>query len=90
VQEFACPSRTLVRQWLRPRPDPAPIRPSRRAHQAAAGVDNIRRTIEERLGVRVEPLDFRGSSLRERMKSAPDLLDALAPALGIVLRERVA
>jgi len=60
------------------------------AHQAAAGVDNIRRTIEERLGVRVEPLDFRGSSLRERMKSAPDLLDALAPALGIVLRERVA
>ena len=60
------------------------------AHEAGAGVDNIRQTIEERLGVRVEPLDFRGSSLRERIKSTPDLLDALAPALGIVIRERVA
>lgn len=60
------------------------------AHQTGSGVDNIRQTIEERLGVRVEPLDFRGSSLRERIKSAPELLDALAPALGIVLRERVA
>ena len=60
------------------------------SHQDGAGLDNIRQTIEERLGVRVEPLDFRGSSLRERIKSTPDLLDALAPALGIVLRERVA
>jgi Tfp pilus assembly PilM family ATPase len=60
------------------------------AQQAGSGVDDIRQTIEERLGVRVEPLDFRGSTLRQRMSSAPDLLDALAPALGIVLRERVA
>jgi hypothetical protein len=60
------------------------------AQQGGSGVETIRQTIEERLGVKVEPLDFRGSSLRERIKSTPDLLDALAPALGIVLRERVA
>lgn len=49
------------------------------------------RAIEERIGVPVEPLDFRGSaSMRDRISAGPELLDALAPAVGIVLRERVA
>ncbi|HTM27430.1 MAG TPA: pilus assembly protein PilM [Vicinamibacterales bacterium] len=53
--------------------------------------DRLRRTLEERMGVRVEPLDFRGTaSMRDRIAAGPDLLDALAPALGVVLRERVA
>ena len=47
--------------------------------------------IEERIGVPVEPLDFRGSaSMRDRISAGSELLDALAPAVGIVLRERVA
>ena len=59
--------------------------------QAELTVDEIRQGIEERMGVRVEPLDLAGlSSLRDRLKASPDLLDTLAPALGIVLRERVA
>jgi hypothetical protein len=39
----------------------------------------------------VEPLDFRGTAaLRDRIGAAPELLDSLAPAVGVVLRERVA
>jgi type IV pilus assembly protein PilM len=53
--------------------------------------DMMRRRIEERLGAKVEPVDFRGTvPIRDRIAAAPDLLDALAPALGILLRERVA
>lgn len=48
-----------------------------------------RRQIEERLGVRVEPLDVRsGITLRERITAGPALLDALAPAVGVLLRDR--
>jgi type IV pilus assembly protein PilM len=61
------------------------------AHQSGQIVDGIRDGIEERIGAKVEPLELGGgASLRERMKGTPELLDALAPALGIVLRERVA
>lgn len=53
--------------------------------------ERLRRTIEERMGVRVEPLDFRGAAaMRDRIAAGPDLLDSLAPAVGVVLRERVA
>jgi type IV pilus assembly protein PilM len=53
--------------------------------------DRLRRTLEERMGVRVEPLDFRGTAaMRDRIAADADLLDALAPAVGVVLRERVA
>jgi type IV pilus assembly protein PilM len=53
--------------------------------------ERLRRTIEERIGTRVEPLDFRGAAeIRDRIKAGPDLLDALAPAVGVLLRERVA
>lgn len=53
--------------------------------------ERVRRALEERMGVRVEPLDFRGTAaLRDRIGAAPELLDALAPAVGVVLRERAA
>jgi len=53
--------------------------------------ERFRRGLEERLGVRVEPLDFRATAaMRDRISAGADLLDTLAPAVGIVLRERVA
>ena len=61
---------------------------------SARGADvgeRVRRALEERMGVRVEALDFRGTAaLRDRIGAAPELLDALAPAVGVVLRERAA
>jgi hypothetical protein len=53
--------------------------------------ERLRRNLEERMGVRVEALDFRGTAaMRDRIGAGSDLLDALAPAVGVVLRERVA
>jgi type IV pilus assembly protein PilM len=53
--------------------------------------DRLRRGLEERMGAKVEPLDFRATTpLRDRIAAGPDLLDTLAPALGVILRERVA
>lgn len=47
-----------------------------------------RRQIEERLGVKAEILDVRkGVTLRDRIAAGPDVLDALAPAVGILLRD---
>lgn len=61
---------------------------------SARGADvgeRLRRTLEERMGVRVEPLDFRNAAgMRDRIAAGPDLLDTLAPAVGVVIRERVA
>ena len=51
----------------------------------------IRRSLEERLGSKIESLDFRTTvPIRDRISVGPELLDALAPALGVLLRERVA
>jgi type IV pilus assembly protein PilM len=52
--------------------------------------DWIRRSIEERLESRIESLDFRNTvPIRDRIGAGPELLDALGPALGVLLRERV-
>ena len=52
--------------------------------------DWIRRSIEERLASKIESLDFRNTvPIRDRIGAGPELLDALAPALGVLLRERV-
>ena len=60
------------------------------ARGAEAGA-HLRRTLEERMGVRVEALDFRTTAtMRDRISAGADLLDALAPAVGVLLRERVA
>jgi Tfp pilus assembly PilM family ATPase len=51
--------------------------------------DLLRRQIEERLGVRVNPLDVRGGvAFRDRIAAGPELLDAIAPAVGVLLRDR--
>lgn len=53
--------------------------------------ERLRRAIEERLGTPVEPLDFRAAAaMRDRISASPELLDALAPAVGILVRERAA
>jgi Tfp pilus assembly PilM family ATPase len=53
--------------------------------------DLLRRELEARLGTRIEALDFRNAvALRDRIAAAPELLDSLAPAIGLILRERVA
>jgi len=66
----------------------------RGAEASAAALESnvrLRRALEERLGVRVESLDFRGTAaMRDRINAAPELLDALAPAVGVLLRERAA
>jgi type IV pilus assembly protein PilM len=60
------------------------------ARGADAG-ERARKGLEERLGVRVEPLDFRGgAAMVDRIAAGAELLDVLAPAVGVVLRERVA
>jgi type IV pilus assembly protein PilM len=61
---------------------------------SARGVEageRLRRSLEERMNVKVEALDFRGTAaMRDRISAGPELLDALAPAVGVVLREQVA
>jgi hypothetical protein len=50
--------------------------------------ERVRRQIGERLGARVEALDVTGGvTFRDRISVAPDVLDALAPAVGVLLRE---
>jgi type IV pilus assembly protein PilM len=59
--------------------------------RGAEVAERLRRELEGRLGTRVEALDFRGAvALRDRIAAAPELLDSLAPAIGVILRERVA
>ena len=51
----------------------------------------LRRDLQERMGGRVETLDFRGAvAIRDRITAGPELLDTLAPSIGVILRERVA
>jgi len=53
------------------------------------GPDALRRNLEERLGLTVESVDPRASAaLLDRITASPDLLDALAPLVGILVRER--
>lgn len=59
------------------------------ASTAGHGADHVHRQVEDRLGVRVDALDVRGGvSLRDRIAAAPELLDTIAPAVGVLLRDR--
>jgi type IV pilus assembly protein PilM len=61
------------------------------ANRGAETGERLRRALEERLETKVETLDFRGTAaMRDRISAGPDLLDALAPAVGVILRGRVA
>ena len=52
-------------------------------------VESARRSLEERLGVAVEPIDpTRTASLTHRISATPALMDALAPLVGLLLRTR--
>jgi Tfp pilus assembly PilM family ATPase len=55
------------------------------------GADALRRSLEERVGVNVEAVDLRGvAALQDRINAAPDLLDMLAPLVGMLVRDRKA
>jgi type IV pilus assembly protein PilM len=53
--------------------------------------DSLRRALEQRLGTRVDPVDTReAAALADRISAGTDLLDALAPLVGLIARERAA
>lgn len=57
----------------------------------ATGAEAMRRSLEARLGARVEAVDPRAvASLADRISASPDLLDRLAPLVGILVREPAA
>lgn len=56
---------------------------------ADAGGAAIHKEISQRLGVQAEPVDVRVSAtLQDRIGARPDVLDAMAAPLGVLLRER--
>jgi type IV pilus assembly protein PilM len=56
-----------------------------------AGADHLRRELSERLGLDVVAVDpFHAASPAARLGASPSLADALAPGIGILLRERAA
>jgi len=56
---------------------------------AGLGAERARREIGDRLGVAAENVDIRpAASLRDRIAAGPEVLDALAAPVGILLRER--
>jgi type IV pilus assembly protein PilM len=58
------------------------------AAQSGEGIA-LRRSLEERLGTTVQPVDPRSAAaLTDRIVAAPTLLDTLAPLVGLLLRER--
>jgi len=59
--------------------------------QGEHNTDAVRREIGQRLGVPAETVDIRsGATLRDRGSVTPDVLDALAAPVGVLLRERTA
>ncbi len=59
--------------------------------QGARDADYLRRALEQRLATRVDQVDPRmAASLTDRIVASPDLLDALAPLVGLMARERAA
>ena len=64
---------------------------ARAGDEASDRTAGLRRSLEERMHVKVEALDFRGTAaMRDRITAGAELLDTLAPAVGAVLREQVA
>jgi Tfp pilus assembly PilM family ATPase len=56
-----------------------------------AKVDEIRRMLDQRVGVSVETVDPRaGAALTDRISASPALLDTLAPLVGLLLRGQAA
>ena len=60
-----------------------------RRSQTPEEIDQVRRSLEERIKMPVDTLDPRGAAqLTDRIAAAPALLDALAPLVGLLLRDR--
>lgn len=58
---------------------------------SVAGADHLRRELSDRLGLEVEAVDpFHAASPSARLGASPSLADALAPGIGILLREKAA
>jgi hypothetical protein len=56
---------------------------------AEGGGAAIHREISQRLGVEAQPVDVRVSAtLLDRIGARPDVLDAMAAPLGVLLRDR--
>ena len=61
------------------------------AGRLPAGAESVRRDLEERLRIGVESVDPRAAAaLQDRIAASPELLDVLAPLVGMLLRERKA
>jgi type IV pilus assembly protein PilM len=57
--------------------------------RAFGAIDIARQSIEERLGVSAEPIDpTRSAALTDRISATPELMDALAPLVGMAMRTR--
>ena len=55
----------------------------------ASDVDQLRRSLQERLGTAVETVDpSRAATLTDRIAAAPAVLDTLAPLVGLLLRDQ--
>lgn len=57
----------------------------------AQDADYLRRALEQRLSTKVDPIDPRSAAtLTDRIRANTELLDALAPLVGLLARERAA
>jgi Tfp pilus assembly PilM family ATPase len=56
----------------------------------AGGLEQARRQVEERLGVRMEAVDPRRvAPFADRISAGPEVLDKVAPLVGVLVRDRV-
>jgi Tfp pilus assembly PilM family ATPase len=61
------------------------------AARLPSGAESVRRDLEQRLRIGVEAVDPRSAAaLQDRIAASPELLDVLAPLVGMLLRERQA
>ena len=61
------------------------------AARLPGGAESVRRDLEERLKIGVESADPRtAAALQDRIAASPELLDVLAPLVGMLMRERKA
>jgi Tfp pilus assembly PilM family ATPase len=59
------------------------------AARLPSGAESVRRDLEERLKIGVEAVDPRtAAALQDRIGASPELLDVLAPLVGMLMRER--
>jgi Tfp pilus assembly PilM family ATPase len=59
------------------------------AGRLPSGAESVRRDLEQRLRIGVEAVDPRTAAmLQDRIGASPELLDVLAPLVGLLLRER--